>query len=359
MNLVILGAQWGDEGKGKVVVLLSENYEVVVRYQGGSNAGHTVVINGEKYILHLLPTGILHPHTVGVIAQGMVVDLELLVKEIKDIESKGLRVRDRLFISDRAHLVLPYHKVLDSLLERKGKIGTTLRGIGPAYMLKYARKGIRVCDLGDKDRFYSLVKDNLEFVEELCKKVYCENFELKIEEVVDRSLENFEEVKDCVIDTSQYLLEKREGILFEGAQGTLLDVDIGTYPYVTSSNSSALGLSAGTGLPAKFGLVASGTAELELSLLEVPHVVFYRVNPITYWVGKRLAKVSHIALTNLILKEGVIPEVVQRPWQELVSVALNIDVQRQKEAFARLRTELGGEGSINRLRALFRKLLSS
>jgi adenylosuccinate synthase len=252
MNLVILGAQWGDEGKGKVVALLSENYEVVVRYQGGSNAGHTVVINGEKFILHLLPTGILHPHTVGVIAQGMVVDLELLVKEIKDIESKGLRVRDRLFISDRAHLVLPYHKVLDSLLERKGKIGTTLRGIGPAYMLKYARKGIRVCDLWDKDRFYSLVKDNLEFVEELCKKVYCESFELKIEEVVERSLENFEEVKNCVIDTSQYLLEKQEGILFEGAQGTLLDVDIGTYPYVTSSNSSALGLSAGTGLPPKF-----------------------------------------------------------------------------------------------------------
>jgi Adenylosuccinate synthetase (EC 6.3.4.4) len=121
MNLVILGAQWGDEGKGKVVALLSENYEVVVRYQGGSNAGHTVVINGEKFVLHLLPTGILHPHTVGVIAQGMVVDLELLVKEIKDIESKGLRVRDRLFISDRAHLVLPYHKILDSLLERKGK----------------------------------------------------------------------------------------------------------------------------------------------------------------------------------------------------------------------------------------------
>jgi adenylosuccinate synthase len=119
-------------------------------------------------------------------------------------------------------------------------------------MLKYARKGIRVCDLGDKDRFYSLVKDNLEFVEELCKKVYCENFELKIEEVIDRSLENFEEVKDCVIDTSQYLLEKQKGILFEGAQGTLLDVDIGTYPYVTASNSSALGLSAGTGLPPKF-----------------------------------------------------------------------------------------------------------
>ena len=252
MNLVILGAQWGDEGKGKIVDLLSAEYEVVVRYQGGSNAGHTVMVNGQKFILHLLPTGILHTHTIGVIAQGMVVDLELLVEEIKQIESKGISVRDRLLISDRAHLVLPYHKTLDALLEKRGKIGTTLRGIGPAYMLKYARKGIRVCDLWDKDRFYSLVKDNLEFVEELCKKVYCEDFQMKVDEVVDRALESFEEVKHCITDTSSYLLNTEKSILFEGAQGTLLDVDIGTYPYVTSSNSSALGLSAGTGLPPKF-----------------------------------------------------------------------------------------------------------
>ncbi len=252
MNLVILGAQWGDEGKGKIVDLLSADYEVVVRYQGGSNAGHTVMVNGQKFILHLLPTGILHHHTIGVIAQGMVVDLELLVEEIKQIEEKGISVRDRLLISDRAHLVLPYHKILDALLEKKGKIGTTLRGIGPAYMLKYARKGIRVCDLWDKDRFYSLVKDNLEFVEELCKKVYCEAFDMKVDEVVSRALESFEEIKHCVTDTSTYLLSTKKSILFEGAQGTLLDVDIGTYPYVTSSNSSALGLSAGTGLPPKF-----------------------------------------------------------------------------------------------------------
>ncbi|WP_448587253.1 adenylosuccinate synthase [Thermocrinis sp.] len=251
-KLVILGAQWGDEGKGKIVDLLSADYEVVVRYQGGSNAGHTVMVNGQKFILHLLPTGILHTHTVGVIAQGMVVDLELLVEEIKDIESKGISVKDRLLISERAHLVLPYHKTLDALLEKKGKIGTTLRGIGPAYMLKHARKGIRVCDLWDKDRFYSLVKDNLELVEELCKKVYCESFEMKAEEVVEKTLENFEYIKHCVADASNYLLNTKKSILFEGAQGVLLDVDIGTYPYVTSSNSSALGLSAGTGLPPKF-----------------------------------------------------------------------------------------------------------
>jgi adenylosuccinate synthase len=149
MNLVILGAQWGDEGKGKVVALLSENYEVVVRYQGGSNAGHTVVINGEKFILHLLPTGILHPHTVGVIAQGMVVDLELLVKEIKDVESKGLRVKDRLFISDRAHLVLPYHKVLDSLLERNAKVCKEgykgLRPLGQGPLLLFGKGQLGVC----------------------------------------------------------------------------------------------------------------------------------------------------------------------------------------------------------------------
>ncbi|MCS7308372.1 MAG: adenylosuccinate synthetase, partial [Aquificaceae bacterium] len=153
-DLVILGAQWGDEGKGKVVDLLSAEFDAVVRYQGGSNAGHTVIVGGEKFVLHLLPTGILHQHTIGIVAQGMVVDLELLVDEIESLEKRGISVWERVFVSDRAHLVMPYHKVLDSLFERKGKIGTTLRGIGPSYMFKYGRKGIRVCDLEDKDRTY-------------------------------------------------------------------------------------------------------------------------------------------------------------------------------------------------------------
>ncbi len=251
-DLVILGAQWGDEGKGKIVDLLSSYYHVVVRYQGGSNAGHTVYVGGEKFVLHLLPTGILHPHTVGIIAQGMVVDLELLVKEIRELESKGISVKERLFISDRAHVVLPYHKVLDALFERKGRIGTTLRGIGPTYMFKYARKGIRMCDLKDKDRLYSLIKENVEFVKDLCEKVYCENHSLDAGAILEQILSYYEEVKDCVRDTTLFLLRSSKRVLFEGAQGTLLDVDMGTYPYVTSSNASALGLSNGTGLPPKF-----------------------------------------------------------------------------------------------------------
>ncbi|MCS6998899.1 MAG: adenylosuccinate synthase [Aquificaceae bacterium] len=248
-NLVILGAQWGDEGKGKVVDLLSADFDAVVRYQGGSNAGHTVVVGGEKFVLHLLPTGILHEHTLGVVAQGMVVDLELLVREIEELESRGLKVWDRIFISDRAHLVMPYHKVLDALFEKKGKIGTTLRGIGPSYMFKYGRKGIRLCDLEDPDRTYRLMKENLEFVQDLCEKVYCENHSLDLEEMFDKTRENYGKIRERVTDTTRWLLQFEGKVLFEGAQGTMLDIDMGTYPYVTSSNASALGLSNGTGLP--------------------------------------------------------------------------------------------------------------
>ena len=199
-----------------------------------------------------MPTGILHDHTIGIVAQGMVVDLDLLVKEMEDIEEKGLKVWDRVFVSNRAHLVMPYHKVLDSLFERKGKIGTTLRGIGPSYMFKYGRKGIRVCDLEDRDRTYRLIKDNLEFVQDLCEKVYCENHKLDLEEMFERTMESYNKIKDRVIDTTRWLLDFKGRVLFEGAQGTMLDVDMGTYPYVTSSNASALGLSSGTGLPPKY-----------------------------------------------------------------------------------------------------------
>ena len=251
-KLVVLGAQWGDEGKGKIVDLLSENFEITVRYQGGSNAGHTVVINDQKFILHLLPTGMLHRHVLGVIAQGMVVDLEVLEEEVKSLEERGIPVKDRLIISDRAHLVMPYHKLLDSLFERKKGIGTTLRGIGPAYMFKYGRRGIRISDLADERRFYELLKDNLEFVKSICEKVFCENFSLELEEIYEKQLRIYEKFKDNVADVLQLFTKNQKSVLFEGAQGTLLDVDMGTYPYVTSSNSSALGLSNGTGLPPNY-----------------------------------------------------------------------------------------------------------
>ncbi len=251
-KVVIVGAQWGDEGKGKIVDLLSADYDVTVRYQGGSNAGHTVIMGKEKFILHLLPTGILQESTKGIVAQGMVIDLEILVNEIKNIESKGIKVKDRLLISDRAHLVLPYHKLLDRLFEKKGGIGTTLRGIGPAYMFKYGRKGIRMGDLEDRDRFYKVLKENVEFTKELCEKVYCETFDLNIDEIYEKTLTYHFEIKDMIADVSLYMLETKESILFEGAQGTMLDIDMGTYPYVTSSNASALGLTNGTGLPPSY-----------------------------------------------------------------------------------------------------------
>ena len=251
-KLVILGAQWGDEGKGKIVDLLSESYDITVRYQGGSNAGHTVIVNGEKFILHLLPTGILHPHVVGIIAQGMVVDLEVLDRELENLKSKGIDYEGRLLISDRAHLVMPYHKLLDRLFERKGGIGTTLRGIGPSYMFKFGRKGIRLSDLEDESRFRELLEENTAFVKDLCEKVFRERYDLDVDETFEKTLKLYEKYKTLVADVSQYLLRSSGSILFEGAQGTMLDVDMGTYPYVTSSNSSALGLSNGTGLSPKF-----------------------------------------------------------------------------------------------------------
>ncbi len=251
-KLVILGAQWGDEGKGKIVDLLSAHYEVTARYQGGSNAGHTVVVEGEKFILHLLPTGILHRETTGVIAQGMVVDLEVLEREVKELEKRGIEVKSRLLISERAHLVLPYHKLLDGLFERKRGIGTTLRGIGPAYMFKYGRKGIRISDLFDEKRFRNLLEENLDFVRNVCEKVFCEKFSLDLEEIYESQLRIFSEFRDNVRDTLRFFLNNSKSVLFEGAQGTLLDVDMGTYPYVTSSNSSALGLANGTGLPPSY-----------------------------------------------------------------------------------------------------------
>ncbi len=251
-NLVILGAQWGDEGKGKIVDLLSEHFPVSVRYQGGSNAGHTVIVKDRKFILHLLPTGILHADVVGVIAQGMVLDLEVLDSEIESLREKGIEVKDRLLISDRTHLVLPYHKLLDRLFEKKGSIGTTLRGIGPAYMFKHGRRGIRVSDLEDGELFKEKLRDNVSFAKEICEKVYRESFELDADSIYEKSMRVYEKIRHAITDVSRYLMDRAEGILFEGAQGTLLDIDMGTYPFVTSSNSSALGLSNGTGLSPKF-----------------------------------------------------------------------------------------------------------
>ncbi len=256
-SLIILGSQWGDEGKGKIVDLLAKDFDYVVRYQGGSNAGHTVIANNKKYTLHLIPSGILHEGVKNIISNGVVVDLEELLKEMEQVSDVVKDFKDKLYISDRCHIVFPYHKILDSLTEKskgKDKVGTTLKGIGPAYMSKYARTGIRMVDLFDKEYFKIRLEKAFNEAKEIAEKVYGETFNLNLDELYEKTLSNFDKIKELVVDTS-YLLDKvmKEGkkVLFEGAQGTMLDVDMGTYPYVTSSNASALGICNGTGVSPK------------------------------------------------------------------------------------------------------------
>ncbi len=256
-SLVVLGSQWGDEGKGKIVDLLASDYDYVVRYQGGSNAGHTVIVGDKKYALHLIPSGILHEGKKNIITHGMVVSLEELIKEMNKVKDIVGNFEGRLFISDRVHLVFPYHKILDGLNEKakgKKKVGTTLKGIGPAYVSKYARTGIRIADLFDPQYFRDRLQQAFNEAKNIAEKVYNESLNLDVNKIYFDTLKMFETIKPLVADTSLMLdkaLRNGEKVLFEGAQGTMLDIDMGTYPYVTSSNSSALGLSSGTGVSPK------------------------------------------------------------------------------------------------------------
>ncbi|MFQ5824303.1 MAG: adenylosuccinate synthase [bacterium] len=250
---IIVGAQWGDEGKGKIVDLLSEKVGIVARYQGGANAGHTVVINGEKYILHLIPSGILNENTICVIGNGVVIDPIALLEEIALLESKGIRVNGRLLISHRAHLIMPYHKLLDQVIESrdtKHKIGTTGRGIGPAYVDKVNRMGIRIVDLLDKETLKSKLRRNIEEKNQILKKIY-EKEELDVEHIINEYVEFDKKIDPYVKDVSTYLneaIKQGKQILLEGAQGTLLDIDFGTYPYVTSSSPTSGGACLGVGI---------------------------------------------------------------------------------------------------------------
>jgi len=256
-SLVILGSQWGDEGKGKIVDLLAPEYEYIVRYQGGSNAGHTVIVGNKKYALHLIPSGILHDGKKNIITNGVVIALEELLREMKKVSDVVGNFEGKLFISDRAHIVFPHHKILDGLSEKakgKNKVGTTLKGIGPAYMAKYARTGIRVADIFDPPYFRERLKASVSEAKEITEKVYGERFDIDINKVYFQTLKMFEKIENLVADTSLMLdkaLRENKKVLFEGAQGTMLDIDMGTYPYVTSSNSSALGLCNGTGVSPK------------------------------------------------------------------------------------------------------------
>jgi adenylosuccinate synthase len=249
---IIVGAQWGDEGKGKVVDLLSEDIDIVARYQGGANAGHTVVIGEKEYVLHLIPSGIFHRRVSCVIGNGVVIDPIALMEEIAMIKSFNVKIEGRLFISHNAHLIMPYHKLLDSIREQgANKIGTTGRGIGPAYIDKYMRTGIRVVDLLNRDVLCRKLKVNIEEKNQILSKVYGSK-ELDVDKIINEYEEFDKKIDPFITDTAAYLhnaLDKKKNILAEGAQGALLDIDHGTYPYVTSSNPTSGGACTGLGIP--------------------------------------------------------------------------------------------------------------
>ncbi len=251
---IVLGAQWGDEGKGKMTDYLAENADVVVRFQGGNNAGHTVVVGEKEYKLHLIPSGILYNDKLNVIGNGVVLDPKALFEEINYLESLGVEITpDRLIISDRAHVIMPYHRILDGIKERaRGNkdIGTTGKGIGPSYTDKMERSGIRVCDLIHKEVFEENLKETLEVKNKIITEIFGGEA-LDYNEIYNEYLGYAEKLRPFVKDISVIVNKKiKDGkeVLFEGAQGTLLDIDYGTYPYVTSSSTIAGGVCIGAGV---------------------------------------------------------------------------------------------------------------
>ena len=254
MNCVVIGAQWGDEGKGKLIDFLSKDADITVRYQGGNNAGHTIVVDDQSYIFHLIPSSILHKNKVCVIGNGVVVDPKALIEEIDGLEAGGIRITpDKLKISGFCHIVMPYHRVLDGLREskRKNKIGTTGRGIGPCYADKVTRCGIRAIDLLNKKVLKAKLEDNLSEKNETYRKVFGYK-EYSLNEIYREYLEYGKRMAPFIENTAVYLnkmIDKGKSVLFEGAQGTFLDIDFGTYPFVTSSSCIVGGACAGTGVP--------------------------------------------------------------------------------------------------------------
>jgi len=254
MNIVVVGAQWGDEGKGKLIDILSMDKDITVRYQGGNNAGHTVVVGDKEYVFHLLPSAILHEGKTCVIGNGVVVDPVALLEEIKGLKKQGVRVSpQRLKISAFCHVVMPYHRILDGLREtkRKNKIGTTGRGIGPCYADKVTRCGIRMIDLLNPRVLEMKLRDNLREKNEIFQKVF-EHKKFSFKKLYEEYLGYGKKLRPYVCDTVLFLneaIDQEKTVLFEGAQGTFLDIDFGTYPFVTSSNSIVGGVCPGTGVP--------------------------------------------------------------------------------------------------------------
>jgi len=248
----ILGSQWGDEGKGKLVDILSGEYNVIARATGGANAGHTIYIGEKKFVFHLIPSGMMNEGKICVIGNGVVVHIPTLLEEIDVLEQSGILTSGRLFISDRAHMVMDYHKIVDEIQEESRgnkKVGTTKRGIGPAYMDKVKRSGIRMHTLGNQELFENTVKENAKAL----KEIYGSKFKYDVDEELARYREYAKRIRPLLIDTSFYLnraIESGKTILIEGANGMMLDIDHGTYPFVTSSNATIGGVIAGTGISA-------------------------------------------------------------------------------------------------------------
>ena len=248
--IVVVGAQWGDEGKGKLVDVLAERANLVVRYQGGANAGHTVVIGESQFILRQIPSGMLHPQATCIIGNGVVLDPETLFGEVDELERRGISISGRLFVSDRAHLVLPYHKLLDAAAERIQGIGTTGRGIGPAYQDKTGRRGVRVADLRDRAVLLALLGDRVERANAALAAMGAPA-EASLEQHVAMLDQFAPRLLAIAADTGLLVhraVKARQRVLLEGAQGALLDLDHGTYPYVTSSNTTSGGAAVGAGI---------------------------------------------------------------------------------------------------------------
>ncbi len=291
-NIFLIGTHWGDEGKGKVVDVLSENAKACIRFQGGHNAGHTLVINDKKFILHLIPSGILRDNVKSVIGNGVVVSLDALIAEITELEHNGISLSNKLFISENCHLILPTHIALDQARERKlGKksIGTTGRGIGPSYEDKISRKGIRLLDLKNETIFLKKLDDLMDYHNFILEN-YFHTDSINTHAVARELLDKYYKISKYIIDTDDYIndLCKEGGVVFEGAQGTMLDVDHGTFPYVTSSNTTLSGVVSGTG--ANMSLIKYGLGITKAYSTRVGHGPF--PSELNNNIGEKIGKIG-------------------------------------------------------------------
>lgn len=256
MVTVVIGTQWGDEGKGKIIDTLAEQHDIVARYQGGANAGHTVVYNNQKFVFHLIPSGMLHKHIVGILGNGVVIDPASFFQELTNLEKQGIDFSKRLFVAENAHITLPYHKILDQIEDVKrgsGKLGTTGRGIGTTYTDKYGRIGIRISDFLNEEGFLNKLKTALELKNYLFKEYYKESV-VSVEKLAEEYSKYRKRFQELAIDVSFYLnraIDSGKKILAEGAQGTFLDIDFGTYPFVTASSPISGGACTGLGIGPK------------------------------------------------------------------------------------------------------------